>query len=60
MGVERDDGAEFSGWLRFDCRACGGWLGVPEEVPQGARRERVARRIDAFTRRHGHFGGGAA
>jgi hypothetical protein len=49
-----------SGWLRFDCPACEGWLGVPGSVRRGARAERVARRIDAFVQRHGHMERGGA
>jgi hypothetical protein len=51
---QRIDGEPEPGWLRFDCPACGGWLGVPDVARRGARAERVARRIDAFVHRHGH------
>ena len=47
-------------WLRFSCPACNGWLGVPGDVKRGAYAERVARRIDAFVRRHGHLDRGGA
>ncbi|WP_433210258.1 hypothetical protein ACQP00_47245 [Dactylosporangium sp. CS-047395] len=48
----RDEECKGGGWLRLECPACRGWLGIPEHVPPGVAAERVARRIDAFTHRH--------
>ena len=58
--IPRIDTEPEPGWLRFQCPACGGWLGVPGDVRRGARAERVARRIDAFVQRHGHLDRGGA
>lgn len=43
---------EEQNWLRINCPACDGWLGVPGHAAKGPRAQRIARRIDAFLSRH--------